>query len=246
MVQEVDGNWYGYFSDRDSALIADSQAVTPGTGLDFGVFCSRDSGFVLGPTIIISDTEGFAIQDPALVTNEVNGNPDATPLTNLCTDPVPNVTPNDLMNVLDGGTMTPAGSLTLQGQIGIRDGFWPFIQLYPFDVNDEVMIKHDIGGGPPEVITLTFGSVPEPTLKELACAFGNGEIFDTVYLEGNQALLDSGDLILPGTSSISSNNSLEPIPDWVKNNAGWWCDGVISYSDYESSLLYLLNQGYLH
>jgi len=155
MVQEVDGNWYGYFSDRDSALIVDSQVITPGTGLDFGVFCSRDSGFVLGPTIIVADTEGFAIQDPALVTDEVNGNANATPLTNLCIDPIPNATPNDLMNVLDAGTMTPAG-LPLQGQIGIRDGFWPFIQLYPFNVNDDVMIQYAIGGIPPIVKTLTF------------------------------------------------------------------------------------------
>jgi len=161
MVQETSGNWFGYFSDRDSALIADSQVVTPGTGSDFGVFCSKDSGFVLGPTIVITDTEGFAIQDPALVTNEVNGNPDATPLTNLCTDPVPNATPNDLMNVLDAGTITPGGFLPLQGQIGIRDGFWPFIQLYPFDVNDEVMIQYNLGGGPPEEIILTFVGVPE-------------------------------------------------------------------------------------
>jgi len=163
MVQETSGNWFGYFADRDGALIADSEVVIPGTGLDFGVFCSKDSGFVLGPTVDVTETQGFAIQDPDLVTNEVNGNPDATPLTNLCTDPVPNATPNDLMNVLDAGTMTPAGSLTLQGQIGIRDGFWPFIQLYPFNVNDEVMIKYAIGGGPPEIVTLEFVSPPLPS-----------------------------------------------------------------------------------
>jgi hypothetical protein len=162
MVQETSGNWFGYFSDRDSALIADSQVVTPGTGSDFGVFCSPSSGLVLGPSVFVTDTAGFAIQDPALVTGEVNGNPDATPLSNLCTDPVPNVTPNDLMNVLDAGTMTPAG-LPLQGQIGVRDGFWPFIQLYTFQeppVTVPVHIVYNIPGEPPEKIILTFVSVP--------------------------------------------------------------------------------------
>jgi len=160
MVQETTGNWFGYFSDSTSALIADSQVVTPGTGSDFGVFCSPSSGLVLGPSVFVTDTAGFAIQDPALVTNEVNGNPDATPLTNLCTDPVPNATPNDLMNVLDAGNITPNfPSPELQGQIGIRVGFWPFIQLYPFEVND-VVIRYNVGGEPPEEIILTFVSVP--------------------------------------------------------------------------------------
>ncbi len=41
MVQAVDGNWYGYFSDRDQALIADDTTGTPGEGLDFGTFCAE-------------------------------------------------------------------------------------------------------------------------------------------------------------------------------------------------------------
>ena len=91
-----------------------------------------------------------------MVTNEINGNSDATPLTNLCTDPIPNATPNDLMNVLDSGTITSDTPYVLQGQIGVRDGFWPFIQLYSFNVNDDVMIQYNAEDKPPEVITLTF------------------------------------------------------------------------------------------
>ncbi len=46
MVQAVDGNWYGYFSDRNQAQTADQTIVDAtglglaGTGLDFGQFCS--------------------------------------------------------------------------------------------------------------------------------------------------------------------------------------------------------------
>ncbi len=157
MVQETDGVWYGYFAQRANALIADSGVVTPGTGSDFGVFCSKDSGLVLGPTIDVTVTEGFAIQDPALVTDAVNGNPAGTPLTNLCTSPVPNTTPNDLMNVLDVGNITPNfPSPGLNGQIGIRDGFWPFIQLYDFLPNTDATIIYNIGGGSPQNISLEF------------------------------------------------------------------------------------------
>ncbi|RMW40435.1 MAG: hypothetical protein EA442_02935, partial [Candidatus Nitrosopelagicus sp.] len=60
MVQAVDGNWYGYFADRDQALIADSTATTAGSGLDFGQFCAASTGTtVLG--ISTSETDGIAI-----------------------------------------------------------------------------------------------------------------------------------------------------------------------------------------
>ena len=39
MVQAVDGNWYGYFADRNMAQIADSTATLEnGVGLDYGDF----------------------------------------------------------------------------------------------------------------------------------------------------------------------------------------------------------------
>src|SRR5882762_530622 len=40
VAQATDGNWYGYFANRDSAESADStQLVASGRGLDFGAFC---------------------------------------------------------------------------------------------------------------------------------------------------------------------------------------------------------------
>ena len=43
-------------------------------------------------------------------------------------------------------------------QIGVRDGFWPFIQLYPFNENDDVIIQYSVKDKPPEIITLTFNN----------------------------------------------------------------------------------------
>ncbi|MBA4437680.1 MAG: hypothetical protein H2B06_02450, partial [Nitrosopumilaceae archaeon] len=65
MVQAVDGNWYGYFADRDQAQIADSvvSVAGNGTGIDFGNFCSATTAgqLILGNTQALSDTEGVAI-----------------------------------------------------------------------------------------------------------------------------------------------------------------------------------------
>ncbi len=33
------------------------------------------------------------------------------------------------------------------------------------------------------------------------------------------------------------------IPDWVKNNAGWWSDGLISDEDFAGGLQYLIANG---
>lgn len=37
----------------------------------------------------------------------------------------------------------------------------------------------------------------------------------------------------------------ESIPDWVKNNAGWWAEGSISQKDFVSGLQYLIQKGIL-
>ena len=35
----------------------------------------------------------------------------------------------------------------------------------------------------------------------------------------------------------------EQIPDWVKNNAGWWSEGLIGDSDFVSGIQYLIKEG---
>jgi hypothetical protein len=60
MVQATDGNWYAYFANVEKAKIADSTVGLAGKGLDFGVFCSRDtSSSVFG--ISLSETDGIAV-----------------------------------------------------------------------------------------------------------------------------------------------------------------------------------------
>ena len=80
MIQAVDGNWYGYFADRDMAQIADSTATTPGTGLDFGNFCDNTSDLSAAgaPPVTVTDTEGIAIGTAfagSIVTGSATGGP---------------------------------------------------------------------------------------------------------------------------------------------------------------------------
>ena len=41
----------------------------------------------------------------------------------------------------------------------------------------------------------------------------------------------------PGEATVSS------IPEWVKNNAGWWIEGKISDTEFTMALQYLVKTG---
>ena len=54
-------------------------------------------------------------------------------------------------------------------------------------------------------------------------------------------------IIGPATFRITSEKeneaSIQEVPEWVKNNAGWWADGLIGNNDFVEAIQYLINQG---
>jgi len=166
MVQAIDGNWYGYFANRDSALISDSQVIVDGTGNDFGVFCGPNSnaGNLLGEgtsSVSLSDSHGIAIEDPDDVTGETNGFDPPSSLDGINCIPTPNDSNStDFMNVLDGeieiNPLKP-GEGNGSGQIGVDSNFWPFIQFYHLTDSVNVVIQYNKGGGA-QTVNLTFQS----------------------------------------------------------------------------------------
>ena len=50
----------------------------------------------------------------------------------------------------------------------------------------------------------------------------------------------------PLLDKINNNSVSEtdmPIPNWIKNNAGWWASGQISDTDFVSGIQYLIENG---
>ena len=47
-------------------------------------------------------------------------------------------------------------------------------------------------------------------------------------------------IILFSTTAYAQSSA---IPDWIKNNAGWWSEGAVGDSDYINSLQWLINEG---
>lgn len=161
MVQTSDGLWYGYFSDMEQALTADSSVGASGFGLDFGTFC--DNGVDLGmgtSTVTISDTVGIALKDP----NDIIDGMDTGVISNripdnTCTSLAADDNVLDTMNVLRNEKTINLNELGGEGngfgQIGIDDDYWPFIQLYDFSPSGNVVIEYHKGGGT-QVTILTF------------------------------------------------------------------------------------------
>ena len=139
MVQATDGNWYAYFAHVDKAQEADSTVGLSGEGLDFGVFCSRDTpSLVFG--IDLSETDGFSV--PRFASGSTDGNA----AFRQCTD---SMAGSNLNNVVRNAKSINSNSNVPTGQIGLDPAAWPLIQLYSFD---DVVIRYNPGGQTQQVL----------------------------------------------------------------------------------------------
>ena len=171
MVQATDGNWYAYFANVDKAKVADStQSATSGKGLDFGVFCSKDtSSSVFG--ISLSATSGFAVPRSDGLAGFTNG---ITSL-NQCTG-APTSSSN-LNNVVRNAQSINTNPNIPSGQIGLDSNAWPLIQLFSFD---DVKIQYNAGGNP-QSVTLEYDESANISLNlDRSLYPQNSEVFLTV------------------------------------------------------------------
>src|SRR3989338_8953004 len=162
MVQAVDGNWYGYFADRNMTLIADSTVTTPGTGLDYGEFCNSattlDEGDVDSPMITVADTDGIIIPGINGDDGGLSGTPIGGPISTVCgVLAVGTGFENNVIREARALSTLPNGVV---GQIGVDETLWPFIQLYTLTPTGNVVVQYNKGGGVQTTI-LTFDTVDQ-------------------------------------------------------------------------------------
>jgi len=173
MVQASDGNWYAYFANVDKAKIADGTVETngiPGEGLDFGVFCGRDTT-VLG--IDLSETAGVAIPSSTGLDMGTFTNGNVSFIS--CTGSLTNF--DDLNNVVRKANSININSPTGPGQIGLNPLAWPLIQLYSFN---DVTIQYNPGGGVQQV-ELKYDEIPNISLEiDRENYPQNSEVFITI------------------------------------------------------------------
>ncbi len=144
MVQAVDGNWYGYFADREQAQLADETvevAGVPGVGSDFGTLCpiTTDISDSINFHIDISDTVGIAV--PGASAGGVQGTD------NIFGSSPCVISSDDNLNVILDEKQINLDENVENGQIGINSNSWPFIQLYNLNPTGKVVINYNKGGG---------------------------------------------------------------------------------------------------
>jgi hypothetical protein len=50
-------------------------------------------------------------------------------------------------------------------------------------------------------------------------------------------------IILVSGKSTGTSQANAPVPDWIRNNAGWWADDKISEDEFVKALEFLINNG---
>jgi len=49
--------------------------------------------------------------------------------------------------------------------------------------------------------------------------------------------------IVPQSKELNSGTAIQSIPDWVKNNAGWWADGQIDDNSFVQGIQFMIKEG---
>jgi len=92
-----------------------------------------------------------------------------------------------------------------------------------------------------ESVAVPEASIPS-WIKNNAGWWAEGQIPDSVFLQGIQFLIKEGILVIPPTVTSESSGSQE-IPGWIKNNAEWWAAEQIDDSTFVSGIQYLVKVG---
>ncbi len=170
MVQATDGYWYAYFANADKAKVADSTVGLAGEGLDFGVFCSKDTpSSVFG--VSFSEADGIAVPKSAGLGSFTNGDSSFSSCTGSPTGPT------NLNNVVRHAKSINTNSNVPVGQIGLDSDAWPLIQLYSFG---DVTIQYNPGGSSQKV-SLEYDEIKNISLNLDRDLYpNNAEVFLTI------------------------------------------------------------------
>jgi len=85
-------------------------------------------------------------------------------------------------------------------------------------------------------------SIPE-WIRNNAKWFAEGTISETDFTAGIEFMINSEIIKIPNIPEAPSGESESNVPDWIKNNAKWWSDGLISDADFVKGIQYLVQKG---
>jgi hypothetical protein len=73
--------------------------------------------------------------------------------------------------------------------------------------------------------------------------WAQGAIGDSEFVSGIQYLIKEGIMTIPETVKSTTTDGSHEIPAWIKNNADWWSQGMISDDDFVKGIQFLVENG---
>jgi len=80
-------------------------------------------------------------------------------------------------------------------------------------------------------------------IKNNAKWWAEGMIKESDFVGGIQHMIKEKIINIPDLPEQASSTAKEKVPDWIKNNAGWWGDGLISEDEFVNGIKYLVENG---
>ena len=119
-------------------------------------------------------------------------------------------------------------------RITIRDG-WPLgVYLVNVTYKDKAL----------GTVSFVLNEIEIPSwIKNNARWWSEGTIGDSDFTTGIQYMIKENIMVISGLPEQAADATQEQVPQWVKNNAGWWANGLISDYDFVSGIKYLVEQG---
>ena len=80
-------------------------------------------------------------------------------------------------------------------------------------------------------------------IKNNAKWWSEGQISDSDFVGGIQKLIRDDIISIPNLPLRGPPTAEESVPEWIRNNAGWWADGLISEDDFVNGIKWLVENG---
>ena len=80
-------------------------------------------------------------------------------------------------------------------------------------------------------------------IKNNARWWADDAIDNDSFVQGIQFMIKEGLMKIPITEQVTISSQDNEIPDWIKSNAGWWADDLISETDFIKGVEFLISQG---
>lgn len=80
-------------------------------------------------------------------------------------------------------------------------------------------------------------------IKNNADWWANDEIDNSTFVSGIQYMIKGGIISVSSPSTHDENTIVNEIPRWIKNNADWWAQEIISDKDFLKGIEFLVENG---